>query len=285
MLDNAIIKKIEDFVYLKPRSIQEIASHIGKNWRTADRYVQEIGKDFGTLGMRIFREGTRGALKIVYWASVEKVSHSVFQEQLEKMIMRAAGKEDFAAFDIFQHVPERGKKAWMQFGEKEAALGKLWKFRDLLLSAKRQVLFFSGNLSFINYKNGDVDIFEALDELVKRGISIKVVCRVDLAGIDNIKRLLSLNFKYGKELVEIRHREQPLRVTIIDKDAINMKEIKKPTGREKELNKKVFIFYDIKDKDWIDWISRIFWKMFSSSVDANKRLKEMEHLRNDKAKK
>ena len=91
MLSNEIIKKIEDFVYAKPRSIDEVAKHINKNWRTADRYVQEIEKNFGTLSTKVFREGTRGALKIVFWSSVEKVSSSVFQEILEKEIFQAKG--------------------------------------------------------------------------------------------------------------------------------------------------------------------------------------------------
>ncbi|MFA5084403.1 MAG: hypothetical protein WC475_03455, partial [Candidatus Paceibacterota bacterium] len=86
MLRSQEIKKIEDFVYVKPRSVQEIAEHIGKNWRTADRYIEDIVKNFGTLAIRVFREGTRGALKIVYWASAEKISSSVFQERLENKI-------------------------------------------------------------------------------------------------------------------------------------------------------------------------------------------------------
>ena len=72
MLSSEVIKKIEDFVYEKPRSIQEIAEYIKKNWRTADRYIQEIEKNFGTISTKVFREGTRGALKIVYWSAVEK---------------------------------------------------------------------------------------------------------------------------------------------------------------------------------------------------------------------
>ena len=101
MLKNEEIKKIEDFVRVKPRSIQEIANHINKNWRTADRYIEEIQKNFGTLETRVFREGTRGALKIVYWASVEKISNTVFQEQLESTIMTFQKKESFKPFDIF----------------------------------------------------------------------------------------------------------------------------------------------------------------------------------------
>ena len=66
MLTQETIKKIESFVFKQPRSIQEIAQHINKNWRTADRYVNEIQDNFGTVSTKVFRKGTRGALKIVY---------------------------------------------------------------------------------------------------------------------------------------------------------------------------------------------------------------------------
>ena len=147
------------------------------------------------------------------------------------------------------------------------------------MQTKKQILFFSGNLSFINFDDGKVNVFEVLEELVKKGIKIKVVCRVDIAGRENVERLLSLNFKYGKELVEVRHKEQPLRATIIDDKLFNIKEEKEPTRRKKELNKKVFIFYTIKNKEWTEWISRIFWKMFSTSINARKRLQEMDKIK------
>ena len=279
MLDPTIIKKIEDFVYSKPRAIQEIAIHINKNWRTADRYVEDIEKNFGTLSTRVFREGTRGALKIVYWSSVDKVSHSVFQEQLETEILKGRSKYDFSAFDIFQHVPDKNKYAWIKKGENEVKAKKLKDFEELLLSAKKQILFFSGNLSFINFEDSEVNIFETLEKLIKKGITIKVICRVDISGKENVEKLLSLNFKYGKELIEIHHREQPLRATIIDNKVLNLKEIKEPTGRDKELNKKTIILYTINDKEWVDWLSKIFWKMFSSSIDTNKRLQEMNKIK------
>ncbi|MBU3912717.1 MAG: hypothetical protein KKE50_01345 [Nanoarchaeota archaeon] len=278
MLDSEIIKKIGDFVYAKPRSIQEIAQHINKNWRTADRYIEYIETNFGTLATRVFREGTRGALKIVYWASVEKASSSVFQEKLEQEIIMARRKDEFSAFDIFQHVSDKNKQARKKIGESEVSLG-LEDLGDLLLQAKKQLLIFSGNLSFINFKDKKIDAFKILEQLVKRGVSMKVICRVDLAGKENIEKILSLNFKYGKELVEIHHREQPLRAIIVDNKIFNIKEIKEPTGREYELKKKIYIFYTIKDKDWVDWLSKIFWKMFSESVDVRKRLEEMNKLK------
>jgi len=146
------------------------------------------------------------------------------------------------------------------------------------LIAKKQLLLFSGNLSFINLKNKKISILDTLDELVKKDVSIKVLCRVDLAGINNIKELLSLNFKYGKELVEIRHSEQPLRAIIYDEVLATLKEVKEPTGKINELNQKVFIYYGFKDKEWIIWMKRLFWKMFNESIDANKRIEELNKI-------
>lgn len=278
MLKNEEIKKIEDFVYAKPRSIQEIAEHLEISWRTADRYIEEIETNFGTVTTRVFREGTRGALKIVYWASVEKISHSIFQEKLEEEIVKARRKEDFSAFDIFQHIEDKNKKALVQKATEEEATD-LKELTEMLNATEKQLIIFSGNLSFINLKNKNFDIINILDKLVKKGITIKVLCRVDLAGIENIEKLLSLNFKNGKEVIEIRHREHPLRAFIMDKKVFRIKEVKEPTGRINELDKKVFIFYTIKDKSWTEWLSAIFWKLFSQSVDANKRLNELKKLK------
>ncbi len=279
MLDSSITKKIEEFVYSKPRSIQEIAQHINKNWRTADRYVDEIKQNFGTLDTRIFREGTRGALKIVYWASIEKISANVFQEKLEEEIIRAKTKDDFSAFDIFQLVDKKKKRVKVET-EKSEELVAFKQISEILERAQKQLLIFSGNLSFINFEDKKTKkrILDILDELVKKGISIKVLCRVDIVGKKNIEDLLSLNNKYGKDLVEIHHKMHPIRATIVDKEFFDMKEIKEPTGKIKELDRKIFIFYNIADKDWVEWLSRIFFKVFSQSIDARKRLEEINRI-------
>ena len=57
-----------------------------------------------------------------------------------------------------------------------------------------------------------------------------------------------------------------------------MKEIKEPTGKIHELDKKIFLSYIIRDREWVEWLSKIFWKMFNSSIDANKRLQELQKL-------
>ena len=275
MLNSKIVEKIESFVEIKPRSVQEIAQELNKNWRTVDRYINQIKEDFGTIETRIFREGTRGALKIVYFANPEKISSTVFQERLEKEILLRRTKEEFSAFDIFQYVQDNRKEVFLKKAEDEKGTRDLDKFFKILLNAQKQVLFFSGNLSFLNIKNNNQSFFDIIEKLVEKDIKIKVLCRVDVVGRQNIEKLLSLNFKHKKELIQIRHREHPLRATIIDDKIMDLKEIKEPTGKIKELDKKIFIFYTINDKKWIEWLTKIFWKMFNESISAEKRLEQI----------
>jgi hypothetical protein len=278
MLDAETVRKIEEFVYKQPCSIQEIAQHVGRNWRTVDRYVSEIEKEYGTLSTRVFRGGTRGALKIAYWASVEKLSKSVFQEKLESDILSARRKEDFSAFEIFQHVDDSHKKSLVETTVEESSRTNI-ELVNNLRATQKQLIILSGNLSFTNLKNKSFDMFEELDRLVKRGVSIKIISRVDIAGLDNIERVLQLNQKYGKELIEIRHREQPIRAFIFDGKSFRIKEIREPTGKIKELDKKIFIFYTITDKAWVNWLTRLFWKMFSGSILAERRIVELKKLK------
>lgn len=275
MLNSKIVEKIESFVEIKPRSVQEIAQELNKNWRTVDRYISQIKEEFGTIETRIFREGTRGALKIVYFANPEKISSTVFQERLEKEILLRRTKEEFSAFEIFQYVQDNKKEVFLKRAEDEKGTRDLDKFFKILLNAQKQVLFFSGNLSFLNIKNNNQSFFDIIEKLVEKDIKIKVLCRVDIVGRQNIEKLLSLNFKHKKELIQIRHREHPLRATIIDDKIMDLKEIKEPTGKIKELDKKIFIFYTINDKKWIEWLTKIFWKMFNESISAEKRLEQI----------
>jgi hypothetical protein len=279
MLNSSTIEKIENFISEKPRSIQEISNMLNKNWRTADRYIDQIIKERGTINTRVFRKGTRGALKIVYWSALENRSHSIFQKELENQILNAKEKNQFSAFDIFQYIPDKNKEAYRKVAKDEVSIGKLREFQNFLMSTKKQLLFFSGNLSFINYKTKEIDIFNTLETLAKKGISIKALCRVNIKRKENIKKLLSLNKKYAKEIVEIRHREQPLRLTISDSKKFNIKEIKNPTNKIKELSKKTYIIYTIKDKSWAKWLTSLFYKMFNNSIDANKRLIELNKIK------
>lgn len=277
MLNTEIVSKIESFVSQKPRSVNEIAFHLKRNWRTADRYVEEIKTNFGTINTRVFREGTRGALKIVYWSNPDNISQTVRQERLEKEIFLAKRKEDFSAFDIYEQVLDKNKRALVE--KVEDSNKSLIELSELLNSTKKQLLLFSGNLSLINMHNKDFDILSILEKLVKNNIHIKIICRVDFIGRNNIEKILALNFKCGKELIEIRHNEHPIRAYIIDNKIIRLKEVKEPTGKFNELDKKIYIFYTIKDKEWGEWLSKMFWKIFNSSIDARKRIEELNKIK------
>jgi len=277
MLDQKTIQDIEKFVGIEPRSINEIAEKLNKNWRTVDRYLKQIEEDNGTILTKTFRGGTRGALKVAYMASPDKISNTSFQLELEKKIMRSRRKEEFSTFDIFQFVPDKNKQAIIEDEITEASTN-LRELIQILRSTKKELKLFSGNLSWINLKKGKIDLFEELEELVKRGVKVKVLCRVDFEGYENIKRAMQLNYKYGKELIEIRHREHPIRAFVIDNKIIRLKEIKEPTGKIKELDYKRFIFYTIKDKEWTEWISRIFNKLYNSSIGSEQRLLELNKL-------
>jgi len=277
MLDNKTIQKIEKLLAIEPRSINEIAISLNKNWRTIDRYLKQIEEEYGTIFTKTFRGGTRGALKVAYLATQQKISNSSFQLELEEKIINSRRKDEFSAFDIFQFVPNKNKLVIIE-DSISAAGTNLKELVEILRSTKKELKLFSGNLSWINLKLGNIDLFSELEKIVKRGIRVKVLCRIDLEGIKNIKKVLELNYKYGKELIDIRHREHPIRAFVIDNKTIRLKEIKEPTGKIKELDKKKFIFYTIKDKEWAEWLGKIFTKLFNSSIGSEKRLIELNKL-------
>lgn len=277
MLDNKIIQEIEKLVSIEPRSINEIAIHLKKNWRTVDRYLKQIEEETGLIRTKTFRGGTRGALKVAFLNSPEKISSTKFQEVLEKQITTLKKKGDFSAFEIYEHIPDNKKHAIIE-NEISNESENIKELIEILRSTKKELRLFSGNLSWINLKYDDGSLSSILEELIKRDIRVKILCRVDFDGIENINEVLSLNYKYGKELIEIRHKEHPLRGFIIDNKILRLKEVKEPTGKIKELDKKKFIFYTIKDKDWTEWLSKIFNKMFNTSVGSEKRLVELNKL-------
>jgi hypothetical protein len=279
MLNQEIIQKIEEFVYSQPRSTLEIAEHIKKNWRTADRYIEEISTQFGRIKTRTFRGGTRGALKIVYWNLNEKVSKSIFQEELEKNIFNSIKKEDFSAFDIFEQIIDKNKKVTVEKKNEEIKTN-LKELDELIKETKKQLILFSGNLSWLNLKDKEINFLDSIEELIKKGVQVKVICDVNLTGKENIEKMLSLNFKTNKEAIEIRHKKQPLRAIIFDDKKFRIKEVLEPTGKINELNKKTFIFYTIKDKEWTDWLTKVFYKMFNQGTSAKKRLEELNKIYN-----
>ena len=278
MLDSATAKKINEFVYAKPRTIQEIALLLNVNWRTADNYISKISEEQGTIAIRVFREGTRGALKVAFWNNTEKPAVSEVQQQILKKLETGRRKEDFSPLDIYQFADEKKRRAFADIVDpKESDRDK--NIILLLKQAEKEIYIFSGNLSLVNLVQGKEYVLSILEELAPK-VNIRILTRVEAAGIENIRKVLAINSRVGRNAIEIRHSEQPLRAIIIDNKLIRLREIKVPeTYRTGELKNKTYIYYEIFDENWVDWLQKVFWHMFRPAVDAQKRIVDLESIK------
>lgn len=275
MLTPESIKKINEFVYKQPRSIKEISELIKCSWVTADKYTNKISEKYGTIKVKVFRGGTKGALKIVYWANLEGMRTSTAQQVLLNKIKAGRKKHDFNPFDIYNLV------------EKEKRITKVTKTTEpekqeiikLIKNATNQLFIFSGNLSFANNKENNKEIIDVIKEIAKRKVNIKVLCRVDIASIKNIKKIIEINKILGYNVVEIRHIEQPLRGFIIDDKIVRLREEKrKKDYKEGEINNDLYVLYDIYDKEWVEWIEKVFFNLHSNALPSENRIKDLEEV-------
>jgi hypothetical protein len=259
--------------------------HIQKNWRTADSYVDKIIKEQGNLSVRTFREGSRGALKIVYWNNVEKIHSNDFQERLFKKIEIAKDKKDFSPFDIYQYVDPSKRRAFLE-QQSEYTITAKQDLVGTMRKSQKQLLIFSGNLSWVNAVQDKKKIIDIFEELAVRNVSIKVLCQVNLESIQNIQKLLELNHKLRKNIIEIRHCEQPFRAFVVDDTFMRFKEsrtldsrnIENSHIRDGQKNIQTYIFYEISDEEWIEWIQKVFWNLFRTSIAAENRIKDIESI-------
>lgn len=278
MLKKEIINQITDFVGQRPRTVQDIATVLGKNWRTADRYVDQIATETGMLSTHTFRAGTRGALKIVYATSSHR--GSAYQDLLFQNILQGKAKEDFSPFDIYQFIHPDKREAFM--GKGEYSTHPKLRYDQILKNAKHQILFFSGNMSWVEIGPKNL-ILKQLKELAEKKVSMKVLTKIDVTSKENVQKMLDINKQVGWDAIEVKHCEQPLRVTIIDGQFASMKEVLYTRRDKKDPSKKVYdrtlIFYRIQDQEWVPWLQKSFWHLFRRSVDAKTRLDALDSIR------
>lgn len=278
MLEDKTRKKIITFLN-KPRTVQEVAKHIGKNWRTADRYVDKIAAETGEISSRTFREGTRGALKIVYQTNTATIASTQFQERLERQILTGRKKEDFSPLDIYQYIDEKKRYAFLEQQADEYAEIEQ-DVVTVLRSAQKNIFIFSGNLSWANVIQGKIKVIDILEEMAEK-LPIKIITRIDIASLSNIQKIAHINNTLGREAIEIRHCEQPLRCVLVDTKHARFKEVKEPSKYKKgELKKKTHLFYEIYDEEWNEWLQKLFWKMFSTGISLKKRLETLDSIKN-----
>jgi hypothetical protein len=277
MLDDKTRDSIVSFVKKEPRTIQEVAQHIGKTWVTAEAYVQQVKQKTGLVEVKAFRKGTQGALKLVYYNYAQTASSDDVREHLYSQIRAARFKHHFDFMEVFQFIQESKKKSFIEEYDDES-ISKIQEIIPLLRQAEQSVFIFSGNLSIVQVKEKKTAVIDVLEELLARKVHIKILCRVNVGSMQNIKKLSVLLQKYP-EFIEIRHAYQPLRGFIIDNKIARFKDEEHPAAYKKdELVKDTRIFYDIFDADWIEWLQKVFWNIYRSSIDYNSRWKEIGRL-------
>lgn len=255
--------------------ISEIAAASKVNWRTADRYINEISKKTGLIATWTFRKGTQGALKIAYWVNREKGHASECKKILYEKIMRGVSKKDFSPFDIYQYVqPDKRTAFWDQKTPSSTVFYGKEDVPGFLAKAENEFLSFSGDVSWLNKSKNGTSVIDMIKKLAKKGVSIKIIARIDFKSITNVKKLLSINNEIGKDIIEIRHAQQPLRGAIIDENNARLIEALPP-----EKNKEKLVFYEIFDEDWTSWLRDVFWDLYKRSVSAEKRIKDLRTIR------
>lgn len=270
--------KIKEFIYIKPRTVQEIAQFIKKSWRTTNSYVERIAQETGEVSIRTLREGTRGAVKIVYWNNIEKIHHTQAQERLYKQIELGKNKTEFSPFDIYQYVDKNKRNSFFEEQEDNALTVK-HDLKGTLLKSQKRLLIFSGDFSWANLTQEGKSFLDIFEDLARNDITIKILARVDVNSYKNIQKIYDLNAKIGKERIEIRHCEQPLRAFIIDNKLAKFKEIRDYEDYYKNSQSKTYIFYEIYDEHWIEWLEKVFWNLFRISISAKQRFEDLKTIK------
>lgn len=264
-MDNEIRQKILDLVHSRPRAIAEISDAIKKNWRTADRYVEQLVKE-DLINVHVFRKGGRGAIKVAYWPTSITTTPSAVKSFLLQRILNGVKRDDFSPLDIVQHVAPQKRKTIAISKETYHGQENLADFLNSLNKAENQILFLSGNLSFIDLGNNPKVFFDLFSRKLRAGVNLYFLTRADYSNDKVIHQLLQLNNSSNKGKAYVRYTQQPLRCTIVDEKEFSIKEIIIST----EIND-TFVYY-VYDEQWIKWMIDIFWYMWHGSIDAGKRL-------------
>ncbi|MDP3734088.1 MAG: hypothetical protein Q8R37_02575 [Nanoarchaeota archaeon] len=271
------IKKITSFIKKEPRTIQDIAHCIEKTWVTADSYVEKIKTQTGLINVKVFRPGTKGAIKVVYWNYGDAVEHDEIRKILADKIRLHRRKEDFDPLEIHHHLPEDKKRAFIEKYDDPSHSTRQDIFQ-FLQQAEHELYSFSGNISWINMQEEGIPIISIVEQLLQRGVMIRILCRVDLASLENLRLLNTLIRKYPDKL-EIRHALHPLRGFIVDQKIVRLKdEKKKELYKQGELKSDVRVFYEWKDTEWVEWLTHVFWNIYRNAPTAEQRLQEIEKI-------
>ena len=245
MLRPSTKREIEDFVSRKPRVIQEIAELLGKNWRTADRYVDKIAEQDGTIATRVFREGTRGAIKVVYW-NIHKRVLDVQDKLLENI-------DDIKPSEILMHVDDSKKESktvdLVDDSSPEEAL------IPALKDAKKELLCFSKDLSWVSREENKKSVLETIRGLCERKVKVDVICKIGPDSFSDLHKLMKINDSISSA-IDVRSSDQPLTGFVIDSEVAILEEV----GEEGSVT-----FHIINDEPWVRWLKKVFLMIYERS--------------------
>lgn len=274
MLSKADSDKILQFVKREPCLIQDLSRHLDKSWVTVESYVGKIAKDTGLIRMKTFRSGTKGAIKVVYWNYAETAQSDEIREKLFERIRSGYSKEDFDPLEAYQFVPQGKGRVLAEIFD-PAALASKKSLIDFFERIESELLVFSGNLSFLRYP----EIRQSFTELLERGVQAKLLCRVDLGTLENLKTIEGLLNRFPRQF-EVRHSRQPVRGFIADGKTVRLKEERMASEfKEKELSRNTRVLYEIFDSDWVSWFQNVFWYLYRTSVNYTERLAALEKVK------
>lgn len=269
------INKVIDAVRVQPRTVQEISKILQRSWVTTDKYLGIIKAQTGLINIKTFRAGTQAALKIVYYENKEIYSGDEVKSNLLESIRNSRIKADFDFMDVYQFVNETDKKSsFMYYTDKNPLIDP--RLISLLKQANNHVFIFSGNLSFLHVKHLGINVIDVFEDLLERKVFIKILMRINVASISNIKEIEHLLIKYPK-LIEIRHRYHPLRGFLVDGVGRFKNEEHIANYKVGELDRNARIFYEVYG-DWNAWLEKVFWNMFNSSINYQNRVKEIKKV-------
>lgn len=276
-MDPVTRQTILDLIHTRPQAVNEIATAIGKNWRTADRYLQQLAHE-DLIDIHVFRKGGRGALKVAYWPSDIARTPSAAKRFLFERISTSAKKDDFSCLDIIQHVPKQHRTIESMTQQQLDSEKNKQSFMRLLKSAKSTILLFSGNLSFLTINDDFAGFLKLIDSRLAEGIDIRILTRIDLTNDEMVQQLLKMNTRGHPGTIEIRAALQPLRVTVIDESVATLKEDFELYRKADKYKSLPIHIYTISEPTWSRWLASVFWHIWHGSVDAQRRLEIINEI-------
>lgn len=270
-------RKITSFVKKEPRTIQDIARFIHKTWVTADSYVEKIKQATGQIETKVFRKGTQGAVKVVYWNYEEAVEHDEIKKNLYDRIRLGIHKNDFDPLEIYQHVPKGKKKAILgplTFPQISSKQSLLRSFNE----AEQELYCFSGNNSWMSFIEDGIPVLRGMEGALKRGVTIRILARVDLGSMAMLNSISRLLHDYPETLA-IRHARHPLRGWIVDNARSRLIDVQKTRNyKEGELKADLRVFYEWTDPEWTFWLQQVFWNLYRQAPPAKERIEELKEI-------